>query len=256
MSYNDNTSFRLFQSFISWKSDGTVNVERLISKECYESWLKTRLKPPKSPEESFRKALTAHCRGVAGRKPFPRAVEKALLLELRKKRIWDCFQGTEHKIGKRGYQALGYWEKQDMKADESSQGEEVLMTQEKNKKRSRSSDSFFQEIDLMQTASPPKRAQSFAIKSSRNHAVAFAPELSETRQNKIRRFSCSSLMLDETFINEMLEPEQQPENSDPSDLIDTLLHEFLLDCETISEPPPRNYENLSYLEPTWSYYSA
>lgn len=104
------SSFVVFQKFVKYHDDGSVDVSQVFSKECYLYWLSTRTVPPKRPEESFRKAITSHCRGVDGRKPFPREIEAALLKEMRKKQVWPCFRGTPFNIGKRGYQVRGFWE--------------------------------------------------------------------------------------------------------------------------------------------------
>ena len=106
-------SLAVFDNYIRVNDDGTMNVDGLLSKECFTSWLGTRLGEPKHKEEAFRKAITAHCRGVDGRKPFPRSIEMALLIILRQKKVWPCFQGSKCRTGSRGFQALGYWEKKD-----------------------------------------------------------------------------------------------------------------------------------------------
>lgn len=103
------SSFAVFLRYIGQK-DGTANVKEVFSTSCFQAWLASRNFPPKRPEESFRKAITSHCRGVDGRKPFPEEIEKALLIEMRKKQVWPCFVGTKFNIGKRGYQVKGFWE--------------------------------------------------------------------------------------------------------------------------------------------------
>ena len=53
---------------------------------------------------------------MEGRKPFSESEEASLLTELRKKQVWPCFKGDpECKIGKRGFRAFGYHEKQRLK---------------------------------------------------------------------------------------------------------------------------------------------
>lgn len=52
-------------------------------------------------------------RGSDGRKPFHRKEEEALLIELRKKRIWPCFESTNLRIGVNGFRAAGYHERLD-----------------------------------------------------------------------------------------------------------------------------------------------
>lgn len=79
-------------------------------------WLVTRNKPVVHPEESFRRTLIAHIRGVYGRKAFNAQVEASLLNLLRqdKKRFsnpWErCFPGNLKHIGKRGFNKKGYHE--------------------------------------------------------------------------------------------------------------------------------------------------
>lgn len=111
----DTSSYTVFMHFVSFevsedKKTEIVCVDRVLSEECYKHWLVTRKERPKNPQESFRKALTSHCRGIDGRKPFPVEVERALLHELRKKRVWPCFENSDCNIGKRGLQLQGYWE--------------------------------------------------------------------------------------------------------------------------------------------------
>lgn len=104
-------SLVVFESFVLSDENGVVNVKELFSKECFNYWLETRSNIPKNPPEAFRKALTSHCAGVDGRKPFSPLIEEALLVELRKKRVWKCFEGTKAKVGLRGLQVKGYWER-------------------------------------------------------------------------------------------------------------------------------------------------
>ena len=111
----DVSSLQVFQSYVVFQDDGSVEVEKILGRECYQAWLKTRVTKPKQPEESFRKAITAHCRGVDGRKPFEESVEKELLKCLRRKAVWECFREGPHKIGRRGFQGLGYWERKELK---------------------------------------------------------------------------------------------------------------------------------------------
>mmetsp|Transcript_6910 Transcript_6910/g.7896 ORF Transcript_6910/g.7896 Transcript_6910/m.7896 type:complete len:291 (-) Transcript_6910:715-1587(-) len=106
------SSYDIFMSFVQIV-DGKVDCSKLLSSKCYKRWLRTRLREPRKPPESFRRAITAHCRGEDGRRPFPREVEESLLKLMRKKRIWSCFRKTQVRIGARGYQAIGYWEKKE-----------------------------------------------------------------------------------------------------------------------------------------------
>lgn len=51
------SSFEVFQMFAPPDEFGS---SRILSKECFELWVKTRRNGLKSPEHSFRKALIAH----------------------------------------------------------------------------------------------------------------------------------------------------------------------------------------------------
>jgi len=101
---------KIFKDFVRYKPNGECDASLILSKACYDSWLKTRKRRPKYPEESFRRAVTAHVKGSDGRRPFPPGIEAALLVELKKKQHWPCFSHMENKIGVLGYQKLGYHE--------------------------------------------------------------------------------------------------------------------------------------------------
>lgn len=93
------------------KTKTKVDVRGILSLACYNAWLSSRKDQPKVPHHAFRKLITGHVRGDVGLKPFPPDVEAELLKLLRYPHVWDCFVGTKIKIGKRGIQTLGYWEK-------------------------------------------------------------------------------------------------------------------------------------------------
>lgn len=95
--------------------DEDGDTKRVFSKECFDKWVVTRKEPPKQPEESFRRVLTAHICGVDGRRPFPPKIEANLLQILRKKEVWECFRGTKVSIGIRGFRNYGYHETKGMK---------------------------------------------------------------------------------------------------------------------------------------------
>lgn len=120
------SSYDIFMSFVEKQEDGKVTCTKILSSKCYKKWLKTRLQEPRKPPESFRRAITAHCRGEDGRRPFPPGVEAALLKQMRKKKIWSCFRKTDVKIGARGYQAIGYWEKKKI-MKETAEGSSKLL---------------------------------------------------------------------------------------------------------------------------------
>ena len=107
------SSFKVFMEFVEYKN-GKVNAAGILSSDCYQKWIMSRRKHPLKPQEAFRRALTAHCRGVDGRRPFPEKVEASLLVELRKKQRWKCFENYNDgcgKIGIQGFPSLGYHER-------------------------------------------------------------------------------------------------------------------------------------------------
>mmetsp|Transcript_285 Transcript_285/g.298 ORF Transcript_285/g.298 Transcript_285/m.298 type:complete len:274 (-) Transcript_285:803-1624(-) len=105
----NNTSINVFLKFVEVDKSGKVDASKILSKACYEHWLETRQSPPQRPQESFRRAVTAHVRAADGRRPFPEDIEPAVLTELRKKGPWKCFD-KDSSIGKLGYKKKGYWE--------------------------------------------------------------------------------------------------------------------------------------------------
>ena len=107
----EESSYKIFQRFTKYYDNGKCDASGIIGQECYKLWVKSRKYPPKSPHEAFRRAVTAHIRGNDGRRPFPEAAERSLLKELRKKKQWDAFRGTEHLVGVKGFTSLGHHEK-------------------------------------------------------------------------------------------------------------------------------------------------
>jgi len=138
-------SLDLFMSFVKETPDPMdpsrtiVDASPILSKECFEAWIGTRRSSLKKPEESFRRALTAHVTGADRRRPFPPRVEEKLLVQLRKQKTWACFEGrfstTEGrliKIGEQGFRTLGYHERKRSESDES-QGFPGGLNQKKRK---------------------------------------------------------------------------------------------------------------------------
>lgn len=90
----------------------------IISEDCYKYWLTTRRKKLIHPQESFRRVLTSHIRGVYGRKPFYPHVEQSLLKVLRRTdsnnkpvNAWKrCFPEATVDIGKPKFESQGYHE--------------------------------------------------------------------------------------------------------------------------------------------------
>jgi len=86
------TSIRVFRRFITSHkaSDGTVvlDASKIISKECYQTWLEKRLVVTSEPERTFQRSLTAHLTSSDGRQPFLPDEEAAILKVVRVKSVW------------------------------------------------------------------------------------------------------------------------------------------------------------------------
>ena len=123
-------SFKVFMQFI----DEDADTKRVFSKECFDTWVVTRKEPPKQPEESFRRVLTAHICGVDGRRPFPPKIEASLLQILRKKEVWECFRGTKVSIGIRGFRNFGYHETKAMKLAQTGPGLQDDLTRKRKRR--------------------------------------------------------------------------------------------------------------------------
>mmetsp|Transcript_16716 Transcript_16716/g.20626 ORF Transcript_16716/g.20626 Transcript_16716/m.20626 type:complete len:255 (-) Transcript_16716:476-1240(-) len=103
-------SYKVFKLFTKYDKDNNCDASGIVSKECFQKWKESRKKAPKSAHEAFRRALTAHIRGVDGRRPFPEEVEASILAEVRKKKVWKCFEGSGCYIGVQGFPSLGFHE--------------------------------------------------------------------------------------------------------------------------------------------------
>uniref|UniRef100_A0A7S3LQI4 Uncharacterized protein n=2 Tax=Sar TaxID=2698737 RepID=A0A7S3LQI4_9STRA len=104
------TPYEVFMSFVKYDDQGNCETEHMVSKKCFDTWLATRLSLLRNPEESFRRSLLGHVIGSERRKPFPPDIEESLLIILRKPEVWQCFRGTDCKIGLRGFRNRGYHE--------------------------------------------------------------------------------------------------------------------------------------------------
>jgi len=109
---NFKTTYGVFMDFVVYLPSGEVKTERILSKECYNTWLKSRKYRSKKPWECYRDAIIGHIRGKNGRRPFPKDVERSLLKNLRRKETWKCFKGRAN-IGCCGFRGFGYHELQD-----------------------------------------------------------------------------------------------------------------------------------------------
>jgi len=190
------SSLKVFEEFVKYLpasdsnnekigENGSLNIacdaSGILSKDCFDKWVETRTSKPKYPEESFRRAITAHIRGSDGRRPFKPIIEKALLVELRKKKIWPCFAHLENKIGVLGYQKLGYYESLDKTNGKDKSNAEELgnVHPEKAKKKRKEYQNNVQQSSI--TMSADTVLQSHHLKSiGPNHGVT----LSRTSQQQ------------------------------------------------------------------------
>jgi len=89
------SSIAVFRRFlvVTKVGDAMLNVDasRVVSKECYQHWLKTRIGGTNEPERTFQRSLTAHLTGSDGRQAFLSEEEAAILKVVRIKRVWFVF---------------------------------------------------------------------------------------------------------------------------------------------------------------------
>ena len=128
------SSIQIFRRFITIDtlSSGTVllDASRVVSKDCYQKWLNTRLSTTNGPERTFQRSLTAHLTGSDGRQAFLPEEEAGILKVVRVKSVWfafknvyieaniiqnptnrPAFRGTRFAIGCKGFRAIGFNEK-------------------------------------------------------------------------------------------------------------------------------------------------
>jgi len=111
------TSYEIFMKFVQYDEyTGKADAKGIFSKRCFNAWLATRAQAPKRAGESFRRALVSQLTASDGRKPFPPPVEESVLVNLRAKRVWACFKGTNTTIGIQGFTKHGFHEKQRRKS--------------------------------------------------------------------------------------------------------------------------------------------
>eukprot|EP00516_Mucochytrium_quahogii_P004935 CAMPEP_0203752870 /NCGR_PEP_ID=MMETSP0098-20131031/6736_1 /ASSEMBLY_ACC=CAM_ASM_000208 /TAXON_ID=96639 /ORGANISM=" , Strain NY0313808BC1" /LENGTH=275 /DNA_ID=CAMNT_0050643237 /DNA_START=24 /DNA_END=851 /DNA_ORIENTATION=- len=108
------TSMDIFEMFVTTDENGLVDASGILSKECYNAWLKSRKTSLKNPHLTFVQSVRGHVAGTkdVGRNPMPPGVEASLLRLIRQKKIWPCFEGTKAKYGSRGMKITGYHERQ------------------------------------------------------------------------------------------------------------------------------------------------
>lgn len=93
------TPYSIFNSFIKTSPSGKIDASGIVSKECFDSWVASRKENVQHKEKAFRSALLGHLTGRDRRRPFTPEKERAILLVLRQKKVWPCFEGTDLKIG-------------------------------------------------------------------------------------------------------------------------------------------------------------
>lgn len=105
------TSLKVFRRYFVTREDGSLDASRLLSRECYLAWRDSRKKEIPSPETQFQRSLSSHVTSLDGRVPFTEAEEVAVLREVRKRRVWACFEHSDKKVGMRGFASIGFHEK-------------------------------------------------------------------------------------------------------------------------------------------------
>ena len=103
MTERQEPSIAIFRSFlvVTKVHDEIIGVDasRVVSKECYELWLKTRIGVINDPERTFQRTLTAHLTMSDGRQAFLPWEEAAILKVVRVKRVWFVFNEFRNLIG-------------------------------------------------------------------------------------------------------------------------------------------------------------
>lgn len=153
--------------------NGPFDASQITSRKCFEMWLKSRIVPPKNPEHSFQRTISAHVTGLDGRRPFSKPMEAAVLRVIRQRGKWPCFENGPMR---HGFRAQGYHEKA-----AAAEAKRLL-----------------QQVDSMQTtmlppSPPPPPAQHVLFTSSSSNAgeeVRFIQAASNLlRNNNVGNFS-------------------------------------------------------------------
>jgi hypothetical protein len=102
------SSMAVFRVFIkrevhSGHGQVIINAEGIVSKGCYELWVSSRKQTHSKPGRAFQRALSAHVTATDGRTCFSKEEEEAILIVLRRKERWPCFEGSDHKMGAMGF---------------------------------------------------------------------------------------------------------------------------------------------------------
>lgn len=152
------TTLSVIKKYLIRDKEGNVDALGILSRNSYKEWLKTRKYVPKDPPHAFRKLITGHCRGDKGLAPFEKDTEASVLKLLRRKKVWECFEGSSTKIGLRGFQTLGYWESRRKEA--VNFGKRKFMDKKQNKQLKRKKSQSCAEI-AVEAMNQMKRSRSF-----------------------------------------------------------------------------------------------
>eukprot|EP00511_Aplanochytrium_stocchinoi_P013700 CAMPEP_0204890636 /NCGR_PEP_ID=MMETSP1349-20130617/25534_1 /ASSEMBLY_ACC=CAM_ASM_000710 /TAXON_ID=215587 /ORGANISM="Aplanochytrium stocchinoi, Strain GSBS06" /LENGTH=306 /DNA_ID=CAMNT_0052055485 /DNA_START=178 /DNA_END=1095 /DNA_ORIENTATION=+ len=176
------TSYKLFMGLIKRDEEGNLDTSQVFSKACYDAWVSSRIRKPKRPDESFRRALVSHISGSDGRKPFPKDVEASLLKFIRQRKTWECFQGSNGaSIGILGYKTKGYHEserdslRQDQQQQQQANDKESAMEMKDTDNPSKS-ESGTLDNDIQCTA--------LTVKKNSNPEFANGPDRKKKRARK------------------------------------------------------------------------
>jgi len=126
------TTLQVCRNFITYSTDNetVVDVSGMFSRRCFETWVRSRREAPLKPEESFRRAITAHIRGTDCRQPFTPSEERAILHRLRGKGAFDqAFAKNDKHIGRVGFRSKGFHES---KRESSNDGESQALKRKGN----------------------------------------------------------------------------------------------------------------------------
>lgn len=105
------TSLQVFRAHLPRLEDGSIDAQRVLTRECYLDWLQAKGKLESDSEaKKFQRSLSNHLSGVDGRSAFDPEEEAAILRVVRQKECWPCFP-ARLKIGSMGFRSRGFHEK-------------------------------------------------------------------------------------------------------------------------------------------------
>ena len=127
------TSIKIFRRFVTTSRVNAdtvvVDASAVVSRECYEAWLRNKTASVAEPDKAFQRCISSHVTAVDGRQPFYPNEEEAILKVLRKKQIWyssshlqwtrnsdsrlsrPAFENTASTVGCKGFRAQGFHER-------------------------------------------------------------------------------------------------------------------------------------------------